>query len=241
MIEIIKTTKENIIYINNDYYKINSTNKYIYEELKNFLTKYWNEYKKTNKLKVNELKLNIKLDEDTERIIERFYKRIEKENSSEINIKKEQNKDIKLYTSYFGYKNKLDNSLEVSISLYPPKWFKSDLQLNELTPSKKLLLDYKEGQETKEGYIKRFKTELNERFKNSEDLIKLKKYLIIEMNKQNKKSITLNCFEKSEDFCHRHLLTDFFKIEGEVKFINNKQTTPTETTTKEPQIGRAHV
>ena len=110
-----------------------------------------------------------------------------------------------LTTSYFANAKNIHKSRElVSISRFSPAWFNPDHCALELAPSKELLLDYKKGGVSEADYEKRYREEtlswldpniVNECYKNS----------------------TLLCYEKSSDFCHRHILREWLaehKIES---------------------------
>jgi len=105
-----------------------------------------------------------------------------------------------IYTSYFSKIKNLPNYLEpISISRFSPKWYngKNDL---DLAPSEELLLGYKKGEINKEKYKEIYLKQLNE----------LPKEKITQIKKDYKNKV-LCCYEKSEDFCHRHILSEWLK------------------------------
>ena len=93
-----------------------------------------------------------------------------------------------IYTSYFANWRKFPKDLkQVSIALYPPKSFENELL--ELAPTQKLLSDFKMQRITIEEYTKEFNQQL------------------AKLNPQDvKDNCILLCYEKSTDFCHRHLV-----------------------------------
>lgn len=107
-----------------------------------------------------------------------------------------------IQTSYFAnHRNFPKNKRLISISRFTPKWFKEDYNALELAPSSKLLKDYKDGLIDEAGYDKRYKEET------------LSKLDPKEIAKKYKDSIFL-CYE-SDDFCHRHIVADWLRDNGE--------------------------
>ena len=105
----------------------------------------------------------------------------------------------KLFTSNF---NTCGGSKCVAICLYPPKnwkwrWFRL------LAPDPPLLSEYKRGIIDNEEYAIRYYTLLNNR-----RLSPLKVF-----NELGNESVLL-CYEKSTEFCHRHLLVGWFGKAG---------------------------
>jgi hypothetical protein len=99
-----------------------------------------------------------------------------------------------IYTSYFGAvrSKNLPRERLVSISQWPPKGFIGE-KFKYLAPTPSIIRDYKAGKLTNEVYVHRY---------NKEVLEDLDPQLIYE-HLDNK---ILLCYEKSEDFCHRHLI-----------------------------------
>ena len=117
-----------------------------------------------------------------------------------------------IYTSYFSQiRNFPENVYPLSISRFPPKWYTGP-GVKNLAPSTNLLTSYISGKVTKEGYITRYTDEVLQHhvtakwfengiiglFPNTDD------NLPIWESKTN--HIVLLCFEKPDEFCHRHLL-----------------------------------
>jgi len=100
-----------------------------------------------------------------------------------------------IYTSYFANIKKLPPHLKtISISRFPPKWYEGESDLL-LAPSKELLLGIKDGNISEEEYTKEYLDYLN--------TLNPK-----EIEEKYKDSILL-CYEKTGDFCHRHILTNW--------------------------------
>lgn len=111
-----------------------------------------------------------------------------------------------IYTSYFANLKKLDrNIVPISICYKLPNWYKG-LQYKKLAPTSQILTDWRLNH-NKEHYIKCFSEEI---------LLKLNPRLVYselcELAKGNK--FALICYEKSEDFCHRYLVSCWLNENG---------------------------
>lgn len=122
-----------------------------------------------------------------------------------------------LYTSYFA-KIKQGKGIKLSIARYNPKWLKeSDISgtLINLAPNKELLNKYKYKGLTWEEYTKEYYKQLN-----TYDMDVQADLYALETLLNNGGDVTVYCYEKSSDTCHRHLLGKLFKDKGfEVKEI----------------------
>ncbi len=107
----------------------------------------------------------------------------------------------KIYTGYFAQLKKYEDAglTPISISRWSPKWYKGE-ECNILAPSSDLLTRYKNGQADDKQYIREYVTGLF--------TIDLKR-LMEDLSKD--RDIVLLCYEKNEDFCHRHLLSEFLR------------------------------
>ena len=107
------------------------------------------------------------------------------------------------YTTYFAKLNSLpDIIVPISICGKAPDWYKG-IQYKKLAPK---LEFWKVWEETKDNdyYIENYyKSVLNKL--NVEDVLK-ELYEIA-----GSKNIALVCYEKPGDFCHRHLVADWFR------------------------------
>ena len=111
-----------------------------------------------------------------------------------------------IYTSYFAkVKNLPSNILAISISLSPPKGWKGP-QYKVIAPTSDILLSWKENNDN-ELYIERFKKEVLEPL-DVNNVVKILKQIA------GKKDVCLVCYEKPEDFCHRHLVADWLNKNG---------------------------
>ena len=105
----------------------------------------------------------------------------------------------KIYTSYFGnYKNFPEGSLVIGVVRHPPN--ESVLNFEQLAPSVELLRQYKNKQVDEFIFEIVYLTELADRGLNSRAI----KEVLLDVAKD--KDVILCCYEKPEDFCHRHIL-----------------------------------
>lgn len=103
-----------------------------------------------------------------------------------------------IYTSYFAKLKSLPSDIvPISICGKAPDWYKG-LQYKELAPKYNFFMQWKENQDN-DYYIKCF---------NEQVLNRLSPHTVItELYVLSKgKDVALICYEKSSDFCHRHLV-----------------------------------
>lgn len=110
-----------------------------------------------------------------------------------------------LYTSYFGRINEVQRAglKPVNVSLWAPNWFRGAHAL-ELAPANSTLTKYKAGRLSNDGYLVEY----------AEILKRLNPRKIAERYD----GCALLCYEKSDDFCHRHLIREwlgYFGIDSE--------------------------
>ncbi len=131
-----------------------------------------------------------------------------------------------IYTSYFArLKDLPEDCVPISISLYSPKWYHG-LKYITLAPSPKILNKWKEKHDER-LYTVCFRFNilrlLNPK-KVEKDLYKL----------SGGRDVVLVCYEKFGDFCHRHLVTEWFIRHGikckELKFDGRKKKNETANT-----------
>ena len=103
---------------------------------------------------------------------------------------------MKIYTSYFANGKKLhkEGIMLIGIALYPPKWFAGP-SLKMMSPSYDILHNSK----SQDDYIRRFNDEILAHRDPKVFLSNIEKL-------SNGKDVALCCYEKPEDFCHRHLV-----------------------------------
>lgn len=111
-----------------------------------------------------------------------------------------------IYTSYFANASKLPNNIcAISIAAKPPKGWKGP-QYKILSPKYDILMDWKNDGDTSK-YIERFNNEVLSN-QNPEKTVKLLKQIA------GNRDICLLCYEKPEDFCHRHLVAKWLTENG---------------------------
>ena len=118
---------------------------------------------------------------------------------------------MQFFTSYYGnYKNIPKEYVCIGISRYCPEWFSKGnydnfvfIKDTILAPDKDLLDDMKSGRETEEGYKRRYVEGLFKKLGN----IPFNDYIesFSDLYKDYE-AIVFLCYEKPDDFCHRHIL-----------------------------------
>ena len=114
-------------------------------------------------------------------------------------------------TSYFANIPFIDTDiyLPVSISVYAPDWY-SGIEFHQLSPTESILKRYKRGLITVEQYTNEFNEQVLAKY--NPDVLYAKLVGI----KKNREPILL-CYEKPNQFCHRHLVAAWFNQSG--KFV----------------------
>lgn len=108
---------------------------------------------------------------------------------------------MNIYTSYFAKLKDLPNNVvPISICGKAPDWY-TGLQYKRLAPKYDFFMQWKKNHDN-EFYIKNF----TERVLNTLDINEVMNDFYI-MSKG--KDIVLVCYEKPEDFCHRHLVAQW--------------------------------
>lgn len=115
-----------------------------------------------------------------------------------------------LYTSYFAKLKTLPKEVvPISICGRAPGWY-NGLQYKKLAPKYNFFMQWKQNHDN-DYYIKCF----NEQVLSGLDPNDVYNQLI---NLAGTANIALICYEKPTDFCHRHLVADWFNSHGiEVK------------------------
>lgn len=110
-------------------------------------------------------------------------------------------------TSFF-FSNKLTKEMNlVNVAGLSPKEFRKKFpdmkHYDDLKPAKELVQDYKSGKINKKEYTRVYK----------EQLSKLEPFKVY----NNLKNSVILCWERPEDFCHRHLISDWIYINIGIK------------------------
>lgn len=113
---------------------------------------------------------------------------------------------MEIYTGYFAQLKKYQELrlTPVSIARYSPRWF-TGYCLKDLAPSDSLLKGYKDGRVSVEEYEKQYLQQL-ETIRWTEVLHRLEKIA--------PDGVVLCCYEKLNDFCHRHILSEYMRDSG---------------------------
>lgn len=126
---------------------------------------------------------------------------------------------MNLFTSYYNNPIKLDvdDTMYVYIARYKPKWFEGP-EYKTLAPPEELLDYYKRGvhgtdkslSELHSVYINYYLTKVL-------DIIKpetVVNELMSMANARGKSNVVMLCYEKSSDFCHRHIVSKWLEYNG---------------------------
>ena len=111
------------------------------------------------------------------------------------------------YTSYFAnMKNIPENIVRVSICGGVPKWY-TGLQYKKVAPKYKFFMEWKENKDN-DFYVDHFNKEVLA-------CITVDKFIkdINELT-ANAKDVVFLCYEKPDDFCHRHLVSKWLREKG---------------------------
>jgi uncharacterized protein YeaO (DUF488 family) len=131
-----------------------------------------------------------------------------------------------IYTSYYNNLRNIQryapNVVPVSISIYPPDWY-TGLTYSKLAPKRNFFNEWKINHDN-DFYVKEF----NKQVLSNLDPKEVAKELY-EMSNQS--DLVLLCYEKPNEFCHRHLVADWLrdvtlveevKINVERRYSNGK-------------------
>lgn len=125
---------------------------------------------------------------------------------------------MKIYTSYFAKLKKIldEGYFPISITRYPPKGI-DVAELKLFAPSEELLRKIKSGEIDETEYEKIYRKEM-EKF--DFNLVWEGFEQISEIN--GKKDLVLLCYEKSGDFCHRHIFASLMveKTNNRIEELN---------------------
>lgn len=111
-----------------------------------------------------------------------------------------------MFTSYFGNLKNISNPLAICGGI--PEWFDGP-GYRVLAPKYSFFNDYKTGIIDAEGYTEQYNKQVLEPL-NPKDIYN---YLISKYGED----VTLICYEKSGDFCHRHIVALWFEMNLHVK------------------------
>ena len=115
-----------------------------------------------------------------------------------------------IYTSYFGnLKNIGDEMVPIAICGKSPNWYHGP-EYKKLAPKYKFFMEWKEYHDNS-FYIKHLNTEVLNCLNPDTVVSELE---AIRNDVTNCEDIVLLCYEKPDDFCHRHLVADWLNKHG---------------------------
>ena len=111
-----------------------------------------------------------------------------------------------IYTSYFGKLKKLPSEIvPISICGKAPEWYEG-IQYKKLAPKIGFFMEWKKNHDN-QYYIEHFYNEVLENLNPA--------YVVGELyHLSGGKQFALICYEKPDDFCHRHLVAEWLKNAG---------------------------
>ena len=126
---------------------------------------------------------------------------------------------MKFYTGYFGKLRSYDatNKCFIAITAFPPSWWSGE-NYYKLAPPTELLYYYKGSLKNKDVNVDKL-IETYANYYTAKVLCNLNvKTVISELEaiatSSNKNEVVLLCFEKPDDFCHRHLVSKWLNDNG---------------------------
>lgn len=118
-----------------------------------------------------------------------------------------------IYTSYFAnIKNLPENIIPISICGKSPEGYKG-LEFKSLAPKYWFFKEWKENKDN-DFYIENYYKEVLKHTTVREVLLGILTLLKSNGYENNNYDICLVCYEKPEDFCHRHLVAQWFRDNG---------------------------
>ena len=111
-----------------------------------------------------------------------------------------------IYTSYFAKLKSLpDNIIPISICGKAPDWYKG-LQYKKLAPKYDFFMKWKDNHDN-DYYTKCFNEQVWDKLDVEDTVSEL-------IDLYSGIDIALICYEKPEDFCHRHLVAEWLRKNG---------------------------
>lgn len=116
-----------------------------------------------------------------------------------------------IYTTYFAQlRNLPDDIIPISICAKPPSWYHG-LEYKKLAPKYGFFQEWKKNHDN-EYYIKCFNEQVLGNLNAVDVILDLSK-MIYSFN-IGESDICLVCYEKPDDFCHRHIVSDWLNKNG---------------------------
>lgn len=126
---------------------------------------------------------------------------------------------MNIYTSYFAKLKKISmpNALFLGITVYPPAWWSGE-NYSKLAPPSELLYFYKGQLYNKDVDLVELRHKYVQYFINKVLSVTTPQAVYEELEQKalarGKDSVVLLCFEKSSDFCHRHIISAWLNEAG---------------------------
>lgn len=118
-----------------------------------------------------------------------------------------------IYTSYFAKLKSLpDNIIPISICGKAPDWYKG-LQYKKLAPKYNFFMEWKKNHNN-DYYIEHFQKEVLDLLDPFDVIREIEDKIIADRIILSPINFALICYEKPSDFCHRHLVADWFNKNG---------------------------
>lgn len=131
-----------------------------------------------------------------------------------------------IFTSYFAQlKNLPVNTIPVAICGKSPDWY-TGFEYKKLAPKWSFFKEWKINHDN-DYYIEHYQKEVLDKLNPDEVVTDLLRFL--EISNQLQSHIVLLCYEKPNDFCHRHLVAHWLNDHGfkceelDISLINEKQ------------------
>ncbi len=118
-----------------------------------------------------------------------------------------------IYTSYFAQLKKLPpNVIPISICGKSPDWY-TGLQYKKLAPKYSFFMEWKETRDN-DYYIEHFQKEVLDCLQPTQVVLELMTMVGNFKGLTYSPEIALLCYEKPDDFCHRHLVSNWLNANG---------------------------
>lgn len=118
-----------------------------------------------------------------------------------------------MYTSYFSkIKSLPDDIIPIAICAKAPNFYKG-LTYKKLAPGYEMLMDWKKHKDD-DLYIYRYYKSVLDKLDAKEVVQDLLALVNKDMSLIQTPQICLVCYEKSSDFCHRHLVAEWLTDQG---------------------------
>lgn len=116
---------------------------------------------------------------------------------------------MRLNTCYFAKTSIVlaADMVPIVISTSVPFWTDEFILYDKLYPPNDILWDYKNGKISEQEYIKKYRNDILAKLDPHEVYLELEEL-------SGGKNICFMCWEKPNQFCHRHIVADWFRKAG---------------------------